>query len=169
MENEYANLSKGKLTALQFLPLFESTTSEMAIAGVGLSERQLLLGYLRKVGEAHRAEILKDRRLYPTADGSGEEMRAARSWMEAHHLLLEIESVSAGTKALINASFSSSPSGQAGRDASKKLTNAEKKAKKRASAALKAGAPFVNALIDPSKPVCFIARDQGTCTAGQSA
>ena len=86
-------------------------------------------------------------------------MRAARTWMEAHHLLLEIESVSAGTKALINAVYPTSPLERT--DGKKKLTTAEKKAQKRANAALKAGAPFVNALIDPA---CFIARDQGTCT-----
>ena len=70
VENEYANLTKGTLSALQFLPTFEAVTSEMDLCGVGLSERQLLLGYLRKVGANYRQESLKDRRLYPGAGGA---------------------------------------------------------------------------------------------------
>ena len=103
VENEYNNLTKGTLKALQFLPMFESVTSEMDMCGVGLSERQLLLGYLRKVGSDYRREILKDRRLYAFPTGGPEEMRNPQTWREAHRVLLEIESVSAGTKALVAA------------------------------------------------------------------
>jgi hypothetical protein len=103
VENEYQNLMKGTLKALQFLPLFESVTSEMDMCGVGLSERQLLLGYLRKIGIDYRREILKDRRLYSAPAGGPEVMRCAQTWREAHRILLEIEAISAGTKALVAA------------------------------------------------------------------
>ena len=103
VENEYQNLTKGNLSALQFLPQFESLTSEMDICGVGLSERQLLLGYLRKVGADQRREILKDRRLYSVPTGGPETMRAAATWREAHRILLEFDAIGAGTKALVAA------------------------------------------------------------------
>ena len=145
VENEYQNLTKGNLSALQFLPQFESLTSEMDICGVGLSERQLLLGYLRKVGADHRREILKDRRLYPSPSGGPETMRAAATWREAHRILLEFDAIGAGTKALVAA-----------------IGGPPARTDKRKPRAANAGdAPAFNAVDAPQ--VCFRARDHGTC------
>jgi len=152
VEGEYHNLSKGSLSALQFLPLFEAVTSEMDLSGVGLSERQLLLGYLRKVGKDYRAEILKDRRLYKaTSGGEQDQMRGAQNWREAHRILLEMESVSAGTKALV-AAVDGGPTTAPGLG---------KRAKKKAAAAAK-NSPGINA-VETSTQICYRARDQGTC------
>jgi hypothetical protein len=150
VENEYQNLQKGKLTALQFLPLFESVTSEMDMSGVGLSERQLLLGYLRKVGADYRRDLLKDRRMYPSVSGQAEVMRPVATWMEAHRVLLEVEAISAGTKALVAAvDTGGAPDGG----------KASKAARKKSGAG---SPPAVNAVGDPPG-VCFRARDYGTC------
>ena len=151
VENEFNNLTKGTLKALQFLPMFESVTSEMDMCGVGLSERQLLLGYLRKVGSDYRREILKDRRLYASPTGGPEEMRNPQTWREAHRVLLEIESVSAGTKALVAA---------VGMADQKEGPQLSKAARKKMQKELE-GTPDVNAI--GGQQVCFRARDNGTC------
>jgi len=148
VENEYNNLQKGSLKALQFLPLFESSIGEMDLCGVGLSERQLLLGYLRKVGAQYRTDILKDKRLYPNPGGP-DEMRAARTWREAHRILLEMESISAGSKVLVAAL--DAPDGNAtGRPKRPKSKKAE-------------GTPKINALSLEGHRICYRARDNGTC------
>ncbi len=148
VENEYQNLSKGNLSALQLLPQFESLTSEMDICGVGLSERQLLLGYLRKVGADHRREILKDRRLYPSPTGGPEAMRAAATWREAHRILLEFDAIGAGTKALVAAVGGLPAQTRTGKRKTGKGADAD-------------NAPPVNAVDSPL--ICFRAQDSGTC------
>ncbi|HIE71147.1 MAG TPA: hypothetical protein EYP98_13775, partial [Planctomycetes bacterium] len=149
-ELEYGNLAKGSLTALQFLPLFESVTSEMDLCGVGLSERQMLLGYLRKVGTHYRQEILKDRRFYPAPGGGPDVTREVKTWREGHRILLEMESVTAGSKALVAAVGDSPPN--------------PKKAKRSKTGK---APPAVNAVDSPGRPgICFRARDFGTCDRG---
>ena len=81
VENEYQNLTKGNLSALQFLPQFESLTSEMDICGVGLSERQLLLGYLRKVWGGSQERHPEGRTLIFRSD-RGTRDDASRSYLE---------------------------------------------------------------------------------------
>ena len=67
---EWNALSRGKKTALEFLPVFESIVSEMEMAGMGKSDRDLLLGYLASIPPSNHSEVLKDRRSYQQADGS---------------------------------------------------------------------------------------------------
>ena len=59
---------------------------------------------MRKVGLDYRRDILKDKRLYANdIEGGPEVMRNAQTWREAHRILVEIEAISSGTKALVNA------------------------------------------------------------------
>ena len=61
-----------------------------------------MLGYLRKVGNPWRAEILKDRRSYPRPEG-GEIARGVLTWREAHRILVEIEETQDSTRCLVAA------------------------------------------------------------------
>eukprot|EP00969_Alexandrium_andersonii_P074049 3265597-Alexandrium_andersonii.AAC.1 len=63
--------------------MWESVIAELELRGLAKSDRELLLGYLKRVGNTSRMEILKDRRPY-RLPGGGEETRQVRSWREAH-------------------------------------------------------------------------------------
>ncbi|HIL58476.1 MAG TPA: zinc finger CCCH domain-containing protein, partial [Rhodothermales bacterium] len=102
VEVEWNALVKGSRTALQFLPMFEAAVAELELAELGMAARPLLLGYLRKVGNANRMEILRDRRGYVKADKT-EEIRTVDNWREAHRILVEFEACQAGNRALVGA------------------------------------------------------------------
>ena len=46
LNREWGELKRGKKTALEFLPVFEGMVAEMELAGLGKSDRDLLLPYL---------------------------------------------------------------------------------------------------------------------------
>ena len=73
---EWKTLSRGRKTALEFMPVLESLVSVMELAGMGKTDREFLLGYLGLIPpylglipSNHRPDVLKDRRAYPMADG----------------------------------------------------------------------------------------------------
>ena len=59
----------------------------------------LKLDYLSKAGVTLAAEILKDSRMWENDDGS-KAVRKVESWEECHRVLLELEAVRAGGRAL---------------------------------------------------------------------
>ena len=86
-DNEHALLTKGKLSAHQFEPLFESSVSELESVGLGKTPRELYLSYLRKMPPHLHKEIRSDKRLW-----KGENvLRGPSTWEEAHRVVLEIE------------------------------------------------------------------------------
>ena len=87
VDSEHAALLKGKLTGHQFEPLFERSIAELEEIGLGKTPRELFLSYLRKVGPVLQKEIRKDKRIWPKET----ELRAPRSWEEAHKVVLEYE------------------------------------------------------------------------------
>ena len=54
LNREWAELKRRKKTALEFLPIFESMVSELEHAGMGKSDRDLLLAFLAQVPPHHR-------------------------------------------------------------------------------------------------------------------
>eukprot|EP00974_Lingulodinium_polyedra_P111231 10758573-Lingulodinium_polyedra.AAC.1 len=70
--NEWKTLSRGRLSALEFQPVFEGLVSEMEMAGMGKPDRDLLLGYLALIPPLHRGDVLNDRRTYVRPDGQPE-------------------------------------------------------------------------------------------------
>ena len=70
--------------------MWEAAVAELDLKGIGKSDRELLLAYLKRCGPAARTEVLKDRRPYPTV-GGGEETRQVRTWREAHRVVVELE------------------------------------------------------------------------------
>ena len=59
-DTEWDALSRGRMTGLQFKPRFEQAIAELERAGVGKSERELFISYLKKCGQPFRTAILKD-------------------------------------------------------------------------------------------------------------
>ncbi|CAE7299989.1 unnamed protein product, partial [Symbiodinium necroappetens] len=98
-------LSKGRLTAHQWETVWEERLSEREAVGLGMTARESLLQYLKKVGPKLSNEIRRDKRY--RSDGSGGTVfRSCATWEEAHEVLKEYESMKAGLKALHNTSFS---------------------------------------------------------------
>ena len=71
----------------------------MELAGLGKNDRELLLAYLQKVGPANATEIQKDVRSWDNAGGPPSTRRVA-TWVEAHKVPVELESIKAGGRAL---------------------------------------------------------------------
>ena len=97
--NEWDNLSKGKLSALQFEPQWEEKLAELETAGLGRNERELMLNYLGKIGPQMQSDIMKDMRAWPDGTG-GMVTRRVGTWEECHIVCLELESLKMGSKAL---------------------------------------------------------------------
>ena len=109
---EWRTLARGKMSALEFQASFESVVAEMELAGMGKSDRDLLLGYLALIPPGHRAdEVLKDRRPYHRP-GVEPDTRGVETWREAHRILLKLEEAESSAKALVAAVLpDSAPSG----------------------------------------------------------
>lgn len=98
VDAEHASLSKGRLSASQFEPLFESSISELESVGLGKTTRELYLSYLRKMPTHLQKEIRGDKRLW----GTEHTLRGPQTWEEAHRVVLEIEQREATHKATAN-------------------------------------------------------------------
>ena len=68
VRREWEGLHKGGQTCIQFLPKFEAAVSELSLAELGKSDRELFLAYLEKVPPEQSRVILADRRGYPRAN-----------------------------------------------------------------------------------------------------
>ena len=87
LTTEWDGLWKGNLSGHQFEALFEEAITELELAGLAKNQRELLLGYLQKVGPQWAAEIQKDVRSWTSADGETSVRRVA-TWEEAHKILV---------------------------------------------------------------------------------
>ena len=84
---------------MEFEASYEEAITELELAGLGKSKLDLKLDYLSKVGFTLAADILKDSRMWENDDGS-KSVRKVESWEECHKVLLELEAVKAGGRAL---------------------------------------------------------------------
>ena len=92
-------LSKGRLSAHQFEPLFEASVTELESVGLGKTPRELYLSYLRKMPPHLQKEIRSDKRLW-----KGESvLRGPLTWEEARRVVLEYEQREATHRATANA------------------------------------------------------------------
>jgi hypothetical protein len=99
---EWDLLWKGNRSALQFEAVFEESVTELELAGLAKNERELLLGYLQKIGPQLAAEVQKDVRTWTNSEGQTVSRRVS-SWEEAHRVHVEIEGIKASGRALIPA------------------------------------------------------------------
>ncbi|CAK0835569.1 unnamed protein product [Prorocentrum cordatum] len=161
---EWRTLSRGKMSALEFQATFENIVAEMELAGMGKSDRDLLLSYLALIPPSHRAEVLKDRRVYQRS-GAQPEVRGVETWREAHRVLLKLEEAESSAKALVAAvgsDFAPSPGGGGGR-------------RRRGGGGGDQEPPEVGAVggsggagAEGAVKVCFQMRDSGTCARGDA-
>ena len=145
---EWDGLWKGNRSALQFEAVFEETITELELAGLAKNERELLLGYLQKIGPQLAAEVQKDVRSWTNREGL-ETSRRVSSWEEAHRVHVEIEAIKASGRALVPA-YVLGGGKSAGKGGGGKPSGLER-----------AEAPS-------SRPVCHEMRDKNTCRFGDS-
>ncbi|CAK9056517.1 unnamed protein product, partial [Durusdinium trenchii] len=168
VDAEHVALMKGKLTGHQFEPLFEASVAELEAVGLGKTQRELFLSYLRKVGTSLQREIRPDKRLW----GHEDKLRGPQTWEEAHRVVLEYEQREATNKATANAVFTTT--GEATRLAADlaKKEKAEKakrdKANKEANKGKGRGDQVAITSGDPRKDkLCWDYRDHGSCRKGR--
>ena len=136
IDAEHAALAKGRLSACQFEPLFESSISELESVGLGKTTRELYLSYLRKMPAHLQKEIRGDKRLW----GVESTLRGPQTWEEAHRVVLEIEQREATHKATANSILNTDVSGSSADKPLAKLKEELKKAKDEAKRAKEAAA-----------------------------
>ena len=85
----------------QFEPLFERSIAELEEIGLGKTPRELFLSYLRKVGPVLQKEIRRDKRIWPKES----ELRAPRTWEEAHKVVLEYEQRESTNRAQVSSVY----------------------------------------------------------------
>ena len=75
---------------------------ELSECGLTRSGEELMLLFLEKLGPNRRAEVMRDRRLWPALDGApGEtEYRTVETWKEASKVCAELERIDADQKAI---------------------------------------------------------------------
>ena len=77
----------------------EKLIADLTECGLCKTVRELFLAYVENIEPQLGEEVRNDRR--PRSDGAGgTTTRAPRTWEEAHEVVVELEGIRAGTKAL---------------------------------------------------------------------
>ena len=159
VDNEHVLLSKGRLSAHQFEPLFEASVTELESVGLGKTPRELYLSYLRKMPPHLQKEIRSDKRLW-----KGESvLRGPLTWEEAHRVVLEYEQREATHRATANAVLA------AGSDmAPNPKPNPAERPPAKKPKKVKEEKPQGVLVTQPGKSgkICFHFRDHGNCPKG---
>jgi len=149
VDSEFAALQKGKLSASQFEPMFESAITDLEAVGLGKNPRELYLSYMRKIGGLMKV-VRADRRIWK----GDTELRSPRTWEEAHRVVLEHETREATNKAAAAAV------GVIG-DGIGVVDGGKGAAKKKQKGVTTPAPDLVNST--DTKKICFWFRDHGTC------
>ena len=162
--DEWERLQKGRLSAHQWEVLWEERLGEREQVGLGMTARENLIQYLRKIGDHLSREVRKDKRYRESSEGA-REFRGVATWEEAHEVVQEIEAMNAGQRALQNSSLSmggpldaNSPEDSTGKRRHKKGNQQGQSGQEESTLALDANAK--------KKKVCFNMRDHGSCKNG---
>ena len=100
VQGEWDALAKTKhMTALQFEALWEARNREFERVRLGLLPKQKYTQYLWKVGKNYAEAVRLDRRARPDRSG-GEAIRTPETWAEAHQVVVELESIRDGNRAM---------------------------------------------------------------------
>ena len=96
----YDNLYLGYgMTARQFEAIWEKTTAEMETVGLGKSELEKHLHYLKAIGPKNCEKVVSQKEELP--DGAGSFVfRTAKTWKEAHKILVELEATRSNMAAM---------------------------------------------------------------------
>ncbi len=147
---EWDSLWKGNRSALQFEAVFEESVTELELSGLAKNERELLLGYLQKIGPQLAAEVQKDVRTCTSREGQTVSRRVS-SWEEAHRVHVEIEGIKAAGRALIPTYALQANAGGKG--------TSKGSGKQASGSSENTGGP---------RAVCHEMRDKGACKFGDS-
>ncbi|CAE7332320.1 unnamed protein product [Symbiodinium microadriaticum] len=103
--DDWERLHTFRLSAHQREVLWEEKLGEREAVGLGMTARENLIQYLRKIGDQLSREVRKDKRYREGATGA-REFRGVATWEEAHEVVKEYEAMNAGQRALQNSSLS---------------------------------------------------------------
>ena len=160
--DEWERLQKGRLSAHQWEVLWEEKLGEREAVGLGMTARENLIQYLRKIGDQLSREVRKDKRYREGAAGA-REFRGVATWEEAHEVVKEYEAMNAGQRALQNSSLSvGGPQVSTSTEDSK--ADRRKKKKKKEGEGPDSSLPLDAR--EKKKKVCFLMRDHGSCKHG---
>ena len=95
-----ADMPKGKLSARQFQPVFEKLASALDRVGLGKTDRELYLGYLRRLPPHMRSSVMMHRDAYEDAENKVQ-LRAPTTWKEAHRVVLDLEENQSNSQAMV--------------------------------------------------------------------
>ena len=151
VDSEHAAMVKGKLTGHQFEPLFERSIAELEDIGLGKTARELFLSYIRKIGPVLQKEVRREKRIWPGEN----DLRPAKTWEEAHKLVLEYEQREATNRASQNSVLVSDDT-------------PKKKSGKHGGDSVLATAGKGSGKGDKKSKICFHFRDHGNCPKGDS-
>ncbi|CAE7222588.1 pol [Symbiodinium necroappetens] len=160
--DDWERLHKGRLSAHQWEVLWEEKLGEREAVGLGMTARENLIQYLRKIGDQLSREVRKDKRYREGATGA-REFRGVATWEEAHEVVKEYEAMNAGQRALQNSSLSVGGP----QDASSPGDSADKRKKKKKKGEGEADSSMpLDANAKKKKKVCLLMRDHGSCKHG---
>ena len=134
------------MTAHQFRPVYEKLCSELKAVGLGKSDREEYLEYLRRIGQPWRGLVMGYNMVLVKPDGQ-QTIRKPETWLEAHQALLDIEQQHAGNRSLVGMVAGIGPGKGAGKDPDQ----------------AKALQEFVAKLPPHLKRVCFQKVNTGKC------
>ena len=161
--DDWERLHKGRLSAHQWEVLWEEKLGEREAVGLGMTARENLIQYLRKIGDQLSREVRKDKRYREGATGA-REFRGVATWEQAHEVVKEYEAMNAGQRALQNSSLSVGGPQDAASPGDSADKRKKKKKKKKGDGDADSSMPLdANA---KKKKVCFLMRDHGSCKHG---
>ena len=159
--DDWERFHKGRLSAHQWEVLWEEKLGEREAVGLGMTARENLIQYLRKIGDQLSREVRKDKRYREGATGA-REFRGVATWEEAHKVVKEYEAMNAGQRALQNSSLSVGGP----QDANSPGDSADKRKKKKKKGEGEADSSMPLDANAKKKKVCFLMRDHGSCKHG---
>ena len=96
----FEDLRKGRqTTAMHFEAQWEKALAELIRVGMKPHPQELFISYIGKIGRENATEVLKDKRMRDDGHGSAVN-RPAKTWEEAHEVLVELENLHAETSAM---------------------------------------------------------------------
>ena len=93
--------AKSRLSTHQWEVVWEEKLGEREAVGLGMTARENLIQYLRKIGDQLSREVRQDKR-YREGVAGAREFRGVAMWEEAHEVVKEFEAMNAGQRALQN-------------------------------------------------------------------
>jgi hypothetical protein len=102
---KYDGLERGKDTFQSFSIAWGEALAGLKRAGISKPDRELHLGYIRKLGGELQRHVLSDMRFWPPGSGAQGEWRKAETWQEAAILAKEFVASKINAKIFVESTY----------------------------------------------------------------